>query len=284
MNDASQWRLQLARQLAPLYADQSNVRAVILGGSAAEGHADRYSDVELGVFWLYPPSDDDRRQVAQRAGGVQLTLDAYDTQQDVGIEDYYVDQVNIDLVHRTVAGTDRLIGEVVDRYDATLHKQTLIHALRHAVPLLDDPILATWRQRTDHYPDALVRAVVDEQLRFKPWRSVEVLAERNSLIIVNYALCMVTERLVAALMALNRQYYAGLKWLPRRVAALALAPRDLEARLAQCFHGDVRERVRVAATLVDDTFDLAARAIPELDVETRRAAFHERRSPVDTWP
>jgi len=284
MTDASQWRLHLARQLAPVYAAHPHVQAIILGGSAAAGYADRYSDIEIGVFWDRPPSDDERQELAAHAGGDQLTLDPYDLEQDVGIEDYYVDQANIDLVHRTVAGTDRLIADVLDQFDSTLHKQTLIHALRHAVPLRDAPMLTQWHQRTDTYPDALRRAVVDHQLRFKPWWSVEVLAERQSLIIVNYALCMVADRLLAALGAINRQYYAGNKWLPQSVARLKLAPPMFGDRLTQCFTGTVGDRVAMAAALVEETFDLAEQQVPDLDIAAHRATFRTRRLPVDRLP
>ena len=51
MNIANQWRPAFARQLSPIFAANPHVAAVILGGSTARGHADGYSDIELGVFW-----------------------------------------------------------------------------------------------------------------------------------------------------------------------------------------------------------------------------------------
>jgi hypothetical protein len=33
-------------------------------GSTAHGHADRYSDIEIGVFWNRAPTDDERRIAA----------------------------------------------------------------------------------------------------------------------------------------------------------------------------------------------------------------------------
>jgi len=95
---------------------------------------------------------------------------------------------------------------------------------------------------------------------------------------------MVTERLIAALAAMNRQYYAGIKWLPHIVTALMVTPLNFSERLAQCFAGDLRARVRVAAALVEDTFDLAEQQVPGLDVVARRAAFRARRPPVDRLP
>lgn len=60
MNAASQWRHTIAKRLAPIYAANPHVAAVLVGGSTARGHADRYSDIELGVFWHQPPTDAER--------------------------------------------------------------------------------------------------------------------------------------------------------------------------------------------------------------------------------
>jgi len=54
---ASQWRRKIAQNIGSVYAGNRKVAAVILGGSTARGHADRYSDIELGVFWHTPPAD-----------------------------------------------------------------------------------------------------------------------------------------------------------------------------------------------------------------------------------
>lgn len=49
--------LELARAAATGYAATGLVGAVVMAGSVARGFADAYSDVELDVFWLAPPSD-----------------------------------------------------------------------------------------------------------------------------------------------------------------------------------------------------------------------------------
>src|SRR5688500_18970774 len=51
MNHASQWRIELARDIAGWYTDQPNVRMIALGGSAARGLADAYSDMDMAVYW-----------------------------------------------------------------------------------------------------------------------------------------------------------------------------------------------------------------------------------------
>src|SRR5947209_2177409 len=78
MNAASQWRLALAQHVAGAYAANPNVAAVIIGGSVARGHSDRYSDIEVGVFWRQPPTDEERRSAAEATGGEVHRLYPYD--------------------------------------------------------------------------------------------------------------------------------------------------------------------------------------------------------------
>ena len=69
MNDATAWRLALARQIGATYALNPNVAVVCVAGSVARGWADRYSDIELDVYWSTPPSDAERIEIIRRAGG-----------------------------------------------------------------------------------------------------------------------------------------------------------------------------------------------------------------------
>jgi hypothetical protein len=51
------------------------------------GHADRYSDIEIGVFWHQPPSDEARAAVIAPAGVDLIRLDPDDAQEEVGSDD-----------------------------------------------------------------------------------------------------------------------------------------------------------------------------------------------------
>ncbi len=53
------------------------MKAVIIAGSVGRGIADRYSDVEVGVFWTKPPSEGERRALAERVGVVPNDLELY---------------------------------------------------------------------------------------------------------------------------------------------------------------------------------------------------------------
>src|SRR5947209_7691492 len=63
MNEASRWRHALAQQLAPHYSANPKVTSVSLGGSVSQGCADRFSDIDLAVFWTAPPTEKERKEI-----------------------------------------------------------------------------------------------------------------------------------------------------------------------------------------------------------------------------
>src|SRR5262245_56324184 len=125
MNEASQWRLALARQLAPLYAANPHVAAVLVGGSTARGHADRFSDIELGIFWHEPPTDEERGVVIEQAKGDLDRLYPYDPAEEVWADDFKMgraapDQpgsgILVEAVHYTTDFMARTLDQLLRQY------------------------------------------------------------------------------------------------------------------------------------------------------------------------
>ena len=96
MESAPVWRQDVARSIAPQYAAIPQVAAVILGGSAARGHADQFSDIELGVFWSTPPTDVQRRAVVNALGADLIAMYAYEPAEEAWCDDYMVGRAAAD--------------------------------------------------------------------------------------------------------------------------------------------------------------------------------------------
>ena len=65
INEQSRWRVELGRLVGEAYARNPNVAAVLIAGSSARGHADRWSGIELMVARHQPPSDAERRRIVE---------------------------------------------------------------------------------------------------------------------------------------------------------------------------------------------------------------------------
>jgi predicted nucleotidyltransferase len=60
MNDATTWRFALAERIGAAYASTDNARVVMIAGSVGRGSEDRYSDIEIDVYYAEPPTEAER--------------------------------------------------------------------------------------------------------------------------------------------------------------------------------------------------------------------------------
>jgi hypothetical protein len=73
MDDVNRWRVELAHQIASLYAAKPNAEAIILTGGVSRGLGDAFSDVDIALFWKNLPDPQEREQ-GQIAIGKHLNV------------------------------------------------------------------------------------------------------------------------------------------------------------------------------------------------------------------
>src|SRR5437764_5398703 len=142
MNEASRWRLEMARKIVPACTESGKVRAAMVAGSVARGFADHHSDVEIGIFWDELPTPAELRAVVERLNGTSWELDPYDAEEDVWYEEYCVGGLKIDLRHMRVARMDEQLGDVLERGDVSEERQQIIAAVQDGVPLHGGSLIA----------------------------------------------------------------------------------------------------------------------------------------------
>jgi hypothetical protein len=276
VHQSTRLRRTLAERFATGYHDLPGVRAVLLAGSVARGCADRWSDIELMVFWDGPPPEPLRRQAAQ-AGGVVQTLYGYDADNDEWADDVLVSGIEVQVSHRTTAGTEAWLADVTAGFDPDLVKQDLIALIRYGVALSGGELVGQWRRRTDGYPGPLRLAMVREHLDFgSAWQRAKLLA-RGELLPLYSDLVGVLRRIVLVLLGLNGVWFPhlGFKWLG--ALDLPLAPPDLVARIDAVLTGEPGAAVRDLDALAGETLELVAEHLPEAGAAEVLAALRRRR-------
>lgn len=284
MNEASKWRLEIAHKVAPIIAANPNVQAVMLGGSAARGCADRYSDIEIGVFWATPPSDEQRIAHIAPSGGVLWTLDPYDASVEEWMEEWGLGGVKMDMRNLTVERMNRTVADVVDRCETSGYKQQTISAVLHGIPLYNAPMVEGWQAKARHYPDRLRVAMVEANLGIDPWWWVAMIAGRGDLPLVYQAFANAAKQMLAMLMGLNRIYHPGFKWMARTIAEMAIAPPNLAARLNDVFHDAPQTGIEQMQQLALAVYNLIDQHMPEVDTSAARRRFLSLRQPFDQPP
>ena len=273
-------RRELADRAAAAYAAEPGVVAVALGGSVSRGEADRFSDIELGVFWNEAPTERGRENAIERADGVVLRLFPYSEEETAWFDDWLVDGVVVEPVHMTTAAMDRLLDAVLRAHDPDPRKQVVIAAIVNGITLHGDDVIAPWREDAAVFPDELARAVVQANAQIGNFWHLEMARVRDNPFLVYRKIVDVHERMLRVLLAINRVYWYGFKSLDGIGRRLSIAPENLVARIRAGYRADANAESDLAA-LVEETYDLVERHVPGVDVDRLRRVFHHRHEPRD---
>jgi hypothetical protein len=277
LDEASRWRLRLARLAAAAYTSDSGVAAVAVGGSTARGCADRHSDVELAVWWYDAPTADRRREAAERVPEMGARRDfGYDVPRHEWSEECAVLGVKLDVSHRMVSGFESLLAAIVDGHDGSAGLQHVAAELLVAIPLHGADLLDAWRRRVEPYPEALAVGSVESQLRFGPQAWLERLVERDDVLALAEIRVAAAKSVVGVLLGLNRTYHPGHKWIARTIDAMAIRPPDLATRLRLVLTGTPDSAVHELGLLIDDTVGLVEQHLPLIDTTSVRARVQTR--------
>src|SRR5262245_5543350 len=283
------WRLELARRIALPYADDANARAVMIAGSVSRGTDDRWSDIEIDVYYDRPPTEAERRAAAEASGGdvVGLGEDEVEWEERLSFGGFHAHTSTF------LASTlERCIQEVVEECSTDAFAQSRLFSLLDAVPVKGAADVDVWRDRAARYPDGLQQAMLAETLRFDRFRYMaRMLADRGDVLLLTDILVEAGGRLVSALRALNRIYlptpvYAiwRTKGMDEMIGRMALKPERLSTRLKGALRGDPAEGVAAFERLIDETFALVEVHAQAFDIEARTSPPPDQRVPWDAPP
>lgn len=264
----------------------TGAEAVLLGGSTGRDEADKYSDIEVGVFWSRAPTDDERVSAIERAGGDLHRLWPFAEVDRAWFDDWFIGRrdgvaksgVLVEPVHMTVADAQTAVEDVVERFDPQIEKQVLLAALCEGVPLAGEQLLLRLRDAAQPYPDSLARAVVERHAQIDHFWRFPMFRERGNPMHEARATFDVHERVLNALLAVNRVYWYGFKSLESVQRRLPIAPAGLLGRIRRAYQVESVERESLLAALVEETYDLVERHVPGADVVRLRAIFRYRRA------
>lgn len=285
MNEATRWRFALAEEIGAAYASNPNTRVVMVAGSVGRGSADRYSDIEVDVYYADSPTEAERVSAVERCGG-KVELLAQDG-------DEWEEQMSIGGFHAhtstfLVGTMERYLREVVDECSLAPEAQTRLFSLQHGVTVKGEDQVERWRAKAAAYPDGLQRAMLEENLRFGRFADAAgMLAARDDLLVLYEIFVEAARRLLGALLGLNRIYLPAprnLKSMDETIGLMAIKPADLSARLKRLFRIEPIAAVEQLEALIEETLALVETHAPGVDTAPYRAHSAGRRVAFDTPP
>jgi hypothetical protein len=275
MNDASRWRVELAHELAGSYSSHPDVRMIALGGSAARGQADTYSDMDMAVYWEQIDAAGLADAPLQPVGGARFVFRAA-YEGAVYLEQYFIGDLKVDIVHIALAWWAQTAAAVLEHADPAPEKQDTLDGFLSAVVLYGQPLYAQWRARLAAYPDDLARKMVQQHLFFYPlWVLEQHGLARGDIFSFYATLCEMIKNMVGVLAGLNRVYVSTehLKRLGDIMRRMPIRPPDAAERIEALLTMDRAQAPAALGALIAEVLDLVDAYMPEIDTSRARWAF-----------
>jgi len=281
MTPESEYLIDLAKRNLQPYLALPHLRAAMITGSAALGLSDRYSDIDMMIYYDTLPGDDELTAARlQNNGEVIWRVD--NRAEGELMESYRVQGVECQIAHATIAAWERDMAIVLERHDVNTPLHKALSGTLEGIALHGAELIETWKAKIADYPPALAQAMVEQHLQFFPlWNLQEPLAARDAVLWHYQILTEAAYNLLAILAGLNRLYFTSFQFkrLHHFAAQLAIKPAAFSARLDRLFSAPPAQAALDLKALVDETLDLIALHMPQVDVAGVKQRLDRRRPP-----
>jgi hypothetical protein len=260
--------LQLARQLADLFATLPNVEAVALAGSQASGadFCDQESDIDVYVYSQGEIPFENRQRIVELSGGAtRASLDL----KYWGPGDEWLHAptgIEVDIVYFETSWMEDQISRVLENHQASLGYTTCFcHTIRQSVALFDPHRwFANLQQKCQvDYPETLRRNIIalnQPVLRaIIPSYATQLAkaVKRHDLVSVNHRLAALFASYFDIIFALNRKLHPGEKRLVESaLQTCPVLPSGMQADVSFILTCNERSQLLERVTRLLDHLDL----------------------------
>lgn len=271
VNEASRWRRELAGELAAFYSSHAEVRMVCLGGSAARGIADQWSDIDMIVYW----NELDSEWIRSRPlpfPRTDLALHPAGT----AIESYHFDGLKVDFGHVRLSDWEEWVKPLLSRSEPELDMIESVGGFLSSLVFHGETEYNRLESLFSSYPPSLSRHVILKNLSFfvKGYLAGQCY-ERGDIPAYHEGMQAMLKKLVNIIAALNGYwYYAGeFRWLRHHIGRMALKPQGFSwDSLVWILDNPGPQAVAMLDDYQDSILSMVAERFPELAgrVEKRR--------------
>jgi hypothetical protein len=283
VRDQSAWRVDFAQRYIAPYREHGGAAVGVLGGSVAQGVADRWSDCDTVLYW---ETIDSGWLDTPRAAGERFTwLESYPG--NAWIEQYRFGRLKADIAHVRLGWLEELVDGVLAGTDTDTTSLDVLRGVQESIGLFGEDRYEPLRARVRHYPEALRVAMVRDHLKLTPSWIYDGMGRERGDLVVFYEYVLATMRsLVGVLAGLNRVYVAPdkLKRVGAVVSRMEVVPPDAARRLDGLLDLP-REQVKAELDdLVERTLALVEEHLPDVDTRPARRTWSLPAEPCEEPP
>lgn len=276
MNEASRWRVELARELSMHYSCHPEVVMVCLGGSSSKGIADACSDLDIIVYWNSLDEDWIKAEPLKAAIGLSRT-DVVSMAPGTCVESYHLDGLKVDFGHATM----KLWEEWSTPLSADPEQIGMVGGFLASIPFYGEELFNQWHARLNDYPDDIAEEVIRKNMGFfvKGYLLHQCL-ERGDFLAYQDGMCMMLKRLISTTAALNKRFYSASepRWIEYELGRMSLCPEKLNpSNIRWMLENPGVESQAMLYELHDDILGMVALQFPEMreKVELKRKRIAE---------
>jgi hypothetical protein len=264
----SLWRRELAQELVKPYQKRPGLEMALLGGSPARGLADRYSDMDVVLYWDKLDTGWIKSRPLEALGCRFVTLLDMPQHQAM-LEIYTLDGLIVEMGHGTVASLKQEIKEVAVECKVAPPTISSIGGFLDAWPLHGGERYRDIRGSIPPYPRPLALKVIEQNLGFF-WKGClrNQGLRRGEIMFVYDGMSAMLKRLLNILAAVNGLYYwAGEpRWIGHWQGRMNCGPKNLWPRIVRMYRGTPGKALEDLESLKDEVLSIVRKHFPEADM------------------
>ena len=283
MTPESKYLIALATELTEPYTKLPTFKAAMITGSAAKGLADRYSDIDMTMYYGSElPADDELNRIRHGLGGTDRRWVIGGRDEGSFATAYGLHGIEIQIGHTLISAVEETIKMVHSGEDVDTPSQKAMEGTLACIPLFGDEVIIGLQEKIEIFPDSLAQAMVEKNLRFfAAWGLEHHFQTRDATIWLHQILVECCQRLVAVWAGLNRTYFTTFQFKRqgRLIESMALKPQQAAERLDRLFSAELSPMLADLEALVAETIDLVEKHMPEVNTEQAKARIGWRHQP-----
>ena len=257
----------LACDISRGYIQNPKVEAVLLGGSVARNWNDEYSDIELFIFWKESPAEEERIDPIHTVDGEIIDFHPYEEEE--WSETYITQGVKLEISNFLTSTVERIIHEVIIKFDTDLGKQCLIASINDGIALGGERTIRQLKDKVKLYPKELSIAMIKNNLYLgNRWSNREALVAREDWLMLYKVMTSVQINMMGILFGLNRLYvhHPAFKWQNHSLLKMTIAPMNISDRLTSVLLDHPKKGVKELEAMVQEIYDLIQSEFPTIEL------------------
>lgn len=283
MTPESKYLIQLAEKITAPYTTLPTLKAAMITGSAAKGLADRYSDIDMTMYYTgHLPTDAELANIRTKLGGSERRWTLGDREAGSFAAAYELQGIEVQIGHTLIDKWEETIAFVHSAKEVDTSAQKALEGTLACRALYGDAYIERWKTQIATFPPELAQAMVAKNLHFFAiWGLEPHFRTRDATIWYQEILVETTQKLMGILAGLNRLYFTTFQFKrqSRFIAQMKIKPRALATRLDKLFTAELADTLPELEALVSETIALIETHMPTVDTSQAKARLGWRQQP-----